>query len=125
MFIEKGGKPVRKTPHYMIIGECPWLATWFEVSDYIKIAINEFDMHTVSFTYGDTLPTFSSHVTDNLEYRRKVYMYSEILNIIKKYGIPQDTWGEPIYAKPCYVEAQVWSDEPINLYRVAYIANCS
>ncbi|HBN85767.1 MAG TPA: hypothetical protein DDZ89_18220 [Clostridiales bacterium] len=52
----------------MVIGECPWLATWFEDSDYIKIPIQEFDLCTVSFTYGDTFPTFSPHVTEDVEY---------------------------------------------------------
>lgn len=122
MFLEKGGKPIRKTPYYMVIGECPWLATWFEDSDFIKIPITKFDLHTVSFTYGDTFPTFSPHVTDNLEYRQKVYMYSEVLKIIEKYGMPQDAWNEPVYAQPCYVEAQVWSDEPISHYRKKYIS---
>lgn len=116
MFIEKGGKPIRNTPHYMVMGKCPWLATWFEDSDYIKIPISEFDMQTLSFTYGDTFPTFSPHVTDDLEYRRKVYTCSQILNIIEKYGIPQETWNEPVYAQPCYVEVQVWNDDPINRY---------
>ena len=116
MFIEKGGRPVRQTPHYMVIGECPWLATWFQDSDYIKIPIEKFDMKTVSFTYGDTFPTFSPKVTDDLEYRRKVYTYNEILVIIEKYGMPQDFWAEPIFAQPAYVEAQVWSDIPIKYY---------
>jgi len=116
MFIEKGGQPVRQTPHYMVIGECPWLATWYKNSDYLKIPIEKFDMKTVSFTYGDTFPTFSPNVTDDLEYRRKVYTYDEILVIIEKYGMPQDSWNEPVFAKPCYVEAQVWSDIPIKYY---------
>jgi len=116
MFIEKGGSPIRQTPHYMVIGECPWLATWYEESAYVRIPIKEFDMNTVSFTYGDTFPTFSPNVTDDLEYRRQVYTFSEILEIIDKYGLPQDSWNEPVFAKPCYVEAQVWSDTPIKNY---------
>ena len=116
MFIEKGGQPIRQTPHYMVIGECPRLAAWYKNGVYIKIPIKEFDMKTVSFTYGDTFPTFSPNVTDDLEYRRKVYTYDEILVIIEKYGLPQDSWDEPIFAKPCYVEAQVWSDTPIKYY---------
>lgn len=116
MFIEKGGLPIREIPHYMVIGECPWLATWFEDSDYIKIPIQEFDLYTVSFTYGDTFPTFSPHVTDDMEYRRQVYRYDEILNIIEKYGMPQDYWNEPVFAQPAYIEAQIWSDIPINRY---------
>lgn len=116
LFIEKGGQPIRETPHYMVIGECPWLATWFEDSGYIKIPIKEFDLCTVSFTYGDTFPTFSPHVTDDMEYRRQVYTYDEILNIIEKYGMPQDYWNEPVFAQPAYVEAQIWSDIPIKHY---------
>lgn len=116
LFIEKGGKPIRQTPHYMVIGECPWLLTWFEHSEYVKIPITEFDMKTVSFTYGDTFPTFSPHVTDNLEYRRQVYTYDEILCMIEKYGMPQHLSTETIYAQPRYIEAQVWSDIPINYY---------
>lgn len=57
-------------------------------------------------------------MTDNLEYRRQVYTYEEILSIIEKYGMPQDFWDEPIFAQPAYVEVQVWSDLPINRYRV-------
>lgn len=35
MFIKKGGQPILTVPHYMVIGECPWLATWFADSDYV------------------------------------------------------------------------------------------
>jgi hypothetical protein len=121
MFIEKGGKPEKETPHYFVIGDCPWLATWYEQADYVRIPIEEFDLKTVSFTYGDTFPTFSPNVTDDLEYRRKVYLYKEILEIIEKYGLPQDTWDKPVFAQPCYVEAQVWSDEPALRYKRSVI----
>ena len=120
LFVEKGGKPEKETPHYFVIGECPWLSTWYEQADYIKIPITEFNLQTVSFTYGDTFPTFSPKVTYGLEYRNTVYTYEEIIGIIEKYGMPQDKWDEPIFAQPCYVEAQVWSDEPVLRYRAAW-----
>ena len=116
LFIAKGGRPTLAVPHYMAIGECPFLATWFEDAAYIKIPITAFDLQTVSFTYGDTFPTFSPRVTDGLEYRNKVYDYNEIVALVEKYGLPQDSW-DGTYASPCYVEAQVWSDSPINDYR--------
>lgn len=50
MFIEKGGKPIRQTPHYMLIGECDFCKSWYNEADYIRIPIEEFDMNTVSFT---------------------------------------------------------------------------
>jgi len=82
MFIEKGGNPTRQTPHYMIIGKCDFCKTWYKCADYIEIPIEEFDMNTVSFTYGDTFPTFDPTHGDKSEYRQKIYTYDEIKNII-------------------------------------------
>ena len=121
LFVEKGGRPQKETPHYFVVGKCPWLATWYEQANYIKIPISEFDLLTVSFTYGDTFPTFSPNVTDGMEYRNTVYTYHEILKIIEKYGLPQEKWDAPIFAQPCYVEAQVWSDEPVTRYKTIYM----
>jgi hypothetical protein len=90
-FAKKGGVINRDFPHYMVFGHSPWLATWYENSCFIKIPIEEFDINTVSFTYGDSMPTFSDRVNDGKEYRKKVYTYEEILEIITKYGFPQET----------------------------------
>jgi len=57
-FMKKDGKPERKNPHYMILGECNDPEKWFNKMDYIKIPLNEFNLDTVSFTYGDSFPTF-------------------------------------------------------------------
>src|SRR5690554_5102625 len=52
-FIKKGGIIKRNVPHYMVVEHSPWLSTWFEDTAYIRIPIKEFDLKTVSFTYGD------------------------------------------------------------------------
>lgn len=111
-FIDKGGKPERKTPYYMVVEECPWLEMWYHEAEHIKIPIDEFKLDTLSFTYGDTFPTFSDKVNDGLEYRKTVYTYDEILGVIEKYGLPQRNWTKPVFAQPAYVEVQVWSDTP-------------
>ena len=116
-FIKKGGVIKRKSPHYMVIGHSPWLSTWFENSAFVKIAIEEFDLKTVSFTYGDSHPTFSERVNDGKEYRKKLYTYDEILEVIKKYGLPQDWNNDGKYGPERYVEAHIWSDTPIDKYR--------
>jgi len=112
LFIQKGGKPILQTPHYMVIGECPWLAAWFEDHGFVKIPWDALDPETVSITYGDTFPTFSPRVTDGMEYRRRVYTHEEIPGILQRYGMPQDAWKEPVFGQPAYVEVQVWSDIP-------------
>lgn len=116
-FTKKGGIINRTSPHYMVIEHSLWLSTWFENSTFIKIPIEEFEINTISFTYGDSMPTFSPTINDGKEYRKKLYTYEEILKIIDKYGLPQDWNDDGKYGPERYVEAHVWSDETINKYR--------
>ena len=116
-FQKKGGKMERKVPHYMVIEPCEWLSSWYENSSYIKIPIQEFDLQTLSFTYGDSHPTFSDKVNDGKEYRKKLYMYDEILEIMDKYGLPQNWNAHGEFGPERYIEVHVWSDETINRYR--------
>ena len=115
-FIKKGGLIARKSPHYMVVEHSPWLSTWYDNSSVIKIPIEEFDLRTVSFTYGDSHPTFSDKVNDGKEYRKKLYTYDEILEIIKKYGLPQDWNNDGKYGPERYIEAHIWSDDVIYKY---------
>lgn len=119
LFIKKGGIIKRKTPHYMVIEHSPWLSTWFQNTSYIKIPIEEFDLKTVSFTYGDSHPVFSAleNKIDGKEYRRKLYTFDEILRIIETYGLPQDWNDDGQFGPERYIEAHIWSDETIDRYR--------
>ncbi|MCR5806069.1 MAG: hypothetical protein K6G68_03415 [Oscillospiraceae bacterium] len=71
-FIAKGGKAELLSPHYMVAEHSPWLSTWYEQCGIVKIPIEEFDVRTLSFTYGDSMPTFSPLVNDGKEYRRQL-----------------------------------------------------
>lgn len=101
-FLEKGGKITRKVPYYMVVGECKFLEGWYENSAYIKINIDDFEKNTISFTYGDSHPTFSDKINDNKEYRKKLYTYDEILDIIDRYGLPQDWNSDGIFGTERY-----------------------
>lgn len=116
-FAKKGGVIHRTSPHYLVIEHSPWLSTWHENSSFIKIPVEEFAVNTISFTYGDSMPTFSPTINDDKEYRKKLYTYDEILKIIEKYGLPQDWNDDGKYGPERYIEAHVWSDETINKYR--------
>jgi hypothetical protein len=116
-FEKKGGAIRRDSPHYMVFGHSPWLSTWHENSRSIKIPIEEFDLSSVSFTYGDSMPTFSDSVNDGKEYRKKLYTYDEILEIIKKYGFPQNWNEDGKFGPERYIEAHIWSDDVPRKYR--------
>ena len=115
-FAAKGGLMEKDSPHYMVVEFSPWLSTWFERSEYIRIPIEEFDLRTVSFTYGDSMPTFSDRCADGKEYRKKLYMYDEILKVIEKYGLPQDWNDDGKFGPERYIEAHVWSEMPVARY---------
>lgn len=121
-FVKKGGIIKRDSPHYMVVEHSPWLNTWFENSAYIKIPIEEFDLNTISFTYGDSHPVFSllENKMDGKEYRKKLYTYYEIIKIIEKYGLPQNWNNDGIHGPERYIEAHIWSDEIINKYKEKY-----
>ncbi len=112
----KGGVVKIDSPYYMVVDHCPWLSTWFEQSDYLKIPVEEFDIKTLSFTYGDSMPTFSPLVNDGKEYRKKVYTYEEILEVIKKYGLPQNWNVDGAFGPERYIEVHVWSSETVERY---------
>ncbi|MCL2498805.1 MAG: hypothetical protein FWE90_00535 [Defluviitaleaceae bacterium] len=115
-FIKKGGKPQRKAPHYMILDTKAWEhCEWFLDFGVVKIPFEEFDNDTVSFTYGDSFPTFKPIFDEAPEY--ELYTYDEITNVIKNRGIPLRFVEDRPWYEPSYIEAQVWSDEIINNYR--------
>ncbi len=118
-FVRKGGVIKRKHPHYMVVEHSPWLSTWFNGCENISIPISEFDLRTVSFTYGDSHPVFSPRANrmDGKEYRKKLYNYHEILKIIEKYGLPQDWNDDGAHGPQRYIEAHIWSDEAVERYR--------
>lgn len=89
---------------------------YYENSSFIKIPIEEFDLRTISFTYGDSHPTFSDRINDGREYRKKLYTYDEILKVIAKYGLPQEWNDDGKYGPERYIEAHIWSDETIHAY---------
>ncbi len=115
-FLAKGGRAELLSPHYMVVGKCPWLSEWYEQPDFIKIPAEEFDTATISFTYGDSMPTFSPLVNDGKEYRRRIYTYDELPGIIAKYGLPQDWNADGRYGPERYIEAHIWSDSTVAKY---------
>ncbi len=96
------------SPHYMVVEECPWLRTWYEEPEVVVIPLEKLDTRKISFTYGDSMPTFSPRVNDGKEYRKKVYTYEEILEILEKYGLPQEWNADGANGPERYIEAQVW-----------------
>jgi hypothetical protein len=112
LFEQKGGRPARQRPHYMVLGACPWLQDWYVKGCELRIPLAAFDPAIVSFTYGDTFPAM--RYPDGKPYRQQVYTVQELPELVRLYGLPQE-WNADGKAGPDrYIEAQVWDDAPLS-----------
>ncbi len=111
LFILKGGRPTRTCPHYMTLGECPWLLDWYPKGRELRIPLTKFDPTSVSFTYGDLFPTM--RYQDGKPYRAQVYMLDEIYGLIQQYGMPQEWNRDGLKGPERYIEVQIWDDESL------------
>ncbi|MCL2158497.1 MAG: hypothetical protein FWH48_03725 [Oscillospiraceae bacterium] len=128
-FIAIGGRPVRSAPVYFTLGANKGLETWYNKPAFIKIPIDEFDLATVSFTYGDMFPVFNASLDTGEEWWKQVFDYEGILKLIDKYGFPEDPEynmkkrifpfpeGKNIGMYLKFVEAHVWDDSALDKYR--------
>jgi hypothetical protein len=110
-FIAKGGIPRRRRPHYLILGACPWLKSWYREGCEVRILLAQVDPATVSFTYGDTFPAM--RYGDGKPYRKQVYTLAELPALVGEYGLPQEWNADGKLGPDRYVEAQLWADEPL------------
>jgi hypothetical protein len=110
-FVGKGGRPRRTTPHYLIVGACPWVATWYRDGREVRVPLAAFSPETVSLTYGDSFPAM--RYEDGKPYRGEVYRLDELPALVAEFGLPQ-TWNpDGLLGPDRYIEAQVWDDEPL------------
>ena len=111
-FVQKGGKPRTKHPYYFTLGKCDeWFYGRKGAFGCVEFLLDEFEPSVVSFTYGDSVPTFMSEFQVGKEYRGQVYTLPEIQKLVEKYGMPNE-WNTYEQLGPeNYIEVQIWSDE--------------
>lgn len=116
LFCRKGGRPVRQRPHYMILGACPWLETWYTDGRELRIPLARFSADIISFTYGDTFPAM--RYQDGKPYRGQVFTLDELPALVKSFGLPQDRNPNGALGPDRYIEAQIWDDAPLLTHKI-------
>lgn len=114
-FKGKGGTPTNPYPHYLTLGACEWLSSWYTEPDQVMILWEDLSAEVVSFTYGDLFPTM--RYLDDKPYRKQVYTKDEILEVIQAYGWPQEWNRQGDQGPERYIEVQVWDERIIRPYR--------
>jgi len=118
-FISKGGKPEKTYPHYFVLGESKIQKSTAQNMQEIIIPLSEIPAEFISFTYPDSMASFDLEKDPKykMPYHGKVYTLEEIKEIIREYKMPADEIGfTSRYGYPKYIEAQLWSDKPIQHY---------
>jgi hypothetical protein len=119
-FSAKGGRPERRNPHYAILGESEIWARIYPASLRIPLAALPGDC--LSFTYTDSWGAFVDRDLDGNPIPRKpqygvVYLLPELADLFGRYGWPGDRWKTEVeWEHDLYVEAQIWSDEPLRAF---------
>ncbi len=109
LLIAKGGCPLRARPHYFILGDCPWLLSWYIDGRTLHLPLQRITPSAISFTYGDSFPAM--RYQDGRPYRGQVYTLSELPDLVAQYGLPQDWNPDGKRGPERYIEAQVWEDD--------------
>lgn len=116
MFLAKGGNPRKNYPHYFVLGQSSILKSLANDTRELNFALGDFPEDQISFTYPDSMASFDLENDEKFKmpYHGKVFTLSEIINLIQEYGFPADETGYTSrYGYPKYIEAQVWSDQPL------------
>ena len=114
LFVQKGGRPLRRQPHYFVLGACPWLHSWYSQGREIHVPLREIDPAVISFTYGDTFPAM--RLRDGKPHRGQVYTLAQLANLVQTFGLPQVGNSDGQFGPDRYIEAQLWDDEPVRQF---------
>lgn len=116
-FREKGGQPDRCRPFYAVLGESE---IWARITrKSIRLSLSDIPVSQVSFTYTDSWPTYIDRDLDGNVIPRKsqygtVYRLDELDELFCAHGWPGERWKtEKDWEHDLYVEAQIWSNEPL------------
>lgn len=115
LFIARGGKPRRRYPFYLVLGESPWFRDLNANQSELKIPLSQLDPNVTSLTYPDS---FIALTRDDKPYYNQVFMLSEVSELVTRFGVPENDHMVP-YERywetdfELYIEVQLWDVPPI------------
>jgi hypothetical protein len=119
-FVAKGGRPERRQPHYAILGESE---IWADIEPHsIRLPLAQIPTHWISFTYTDSWAAYVNQDLRGNAIPRKpaygmVYRLEELEDVFRRFGWPGERWkADANWQHDVYIEAQIWSDDPLRPY---------
>lgn len=123
-FVQSGGRPERKSPHYFVLGTCEWFRDLYPETGSVSLEFRDLPSDVVSFTYPDSFVSMRLGAEYGLPeeplepYHDKVFRAERLGVIVETYGMPDgradteyDGYQNRSFEK--YLEFQIWSDAPV------------
>lgn len=121
LFLQAGGQPVRRYPHYFVLGSSPWFAGLYDAPREVRILLSDLPPEATSFTWTDSITTLGLGVDLGVPqpaepWKRGLYRLDQ-LDLTSATSLPsasgQSYEGYQQRLLDHYVEIQLWADEPI------------
>lgn len=124
-FRERGGRPIRQSPHYFVLGESAWFRGLYRDAREVRLRLDCLPPDQVSFTIPDSITSMGllarlGHAQPMRPHHGAVFRLDELAEVIERYGRPHSPAaasydGHQLEDFEHYVEVQVWSDEAVGL----------
>lgn len=124
-FVERGGAPVRESPHYFVLGESAWFRGLYRDAAEVRIPIAGLPSEQVSFTYPDSVVSMGLLADYGIDvparpHHGTVFRIEELASVIERYGLPSgpapDTYLDYQFREfEQFVEVQVWADDVLGI----------
>jgi len=83
----------------------------------LVLPLSAFPIDTITFTYPDSMTSFSSRSGENSQYPfGEVLTYEKIVSIVNDRGLPGERARHPLAHYELYIEMQAWDDRPIHAF---------
>lgn len=110
LFIARGGQPQVRHPSYLVLGTSEWFKNLNANHQSLTIQLADLNPLTTSITFTDSFIALSR--TDKA-YFEKVFLLSELTELVKTFGMPNNDHLVPYeryweYDFELYIEIQVW-----------------
>lgn len=126
-FMAKGARLADAFPIYAVLGRPPWTVQEMDeasrrTTEEIPIPLSLFDSNDVSFTFPASMASAELAAEKDPgqyepEFHGRVFALEEIEEIVKKKGMPGETWKSRLpQHRPHYIEAQVWNHSKLHAY---------
>ncbi len=116
-FAEKGGAVARRHPHYFVLGE---FSLWeSDGSCKVELPFADLDLASTSFTLTDSFFNYRRRSLHGepippRRYHDELFRADELPALLEEFDLPTEHWSDDPGRKfEVYVEAQLWSDEPV------------